>query len=53
MGLFESVRREYIYISCIARTLLRIRWLKPDATRTIVDIVEEQAARTPGAVAIL
>ncbi len=53
MGLFENVRREYIYISCIARTLLRIRWLKPGATRTIVDIVEEQGARTPGAVAIL
>ncbi|MDE1987704.1 MAG: long-chain-acyl-CoA synthetase [Alphaproteobacteria bacterium] len=53
MKLFESFKREYIYIRCLARTMYRMRRVKPDATRTIVDIVEEHAARRPANIAIL
>ena len=52
MGLFASIRREYCYISCIGRTMFRLRRIKPDGTRILVDIVEEHAARTPTAAAI-
>jgi fatty-acyl-CoA synthase len=50
--LFESLKREYIYIRCLGRTLVRMRAVGPDSTRTIVDIVEEFAARRPANVAI-
>ena len=53
MELLESFRREYTYISCIGRTFWRLRRIKPDGARTLVDIVEEHAARTPAAIAIL
>src|ERR1700761_8725269 len=52
MSLWGAVRREYIYISTVLRTLLMLQRLKPDAKRTIVDVVEEWAAKTPGAPAI-
>jgi fatty-acyl-CoA synthase len=53
MGLTDAIRREYIYISSIARTLWLLRLVKPHSTRTIVDIVEAQAQKRPGNAAIL
>jgi fatty-acyl-CoA synthase len=53
MRLFESLAREYIYISTVARTFWRLRRIKRDGTRTIVDIVEEFAERAPDRPAIL
>ncbi len=47
-----GLRREYIYLTCIARTLWLLRLVKPNATRSIVDIVERQARRRPGNAAI-
>ncbi len=52
MTLIAAIRREYIYITSIARTVWMLRLLKPDATRTVVDIVEEWAKKTPQAPAI-
>jgi fatty-acyl-CoA synthase len=52
MNPVAAIRREYIYLSAILRTLLMLSRLKPDASRTIVDIVEEWARKTPGAPAI-
>lgn len=52
MGLTDAIRREYVYISTIARTLWLLRLVKPHSTRTIVDIVEAQAKKRPSAVAI-
>ena len=51
-GLFAAIRREYIYLTSIARTLWLLRLVKPDATRSIVDIVESQARQRPGNIAI-
>ncbi len=48
-----AIRREYIYLTSIARTLWLLRLVKPNATRSIVDIVERQARRRPGNIAIL
>ena len=48
-----GLRREYIYLTSIARTLWLLRLVKPNATRSIVDIVERQARRRPGNSAIL
>ncbi|MBU6297079.1 MAG: long-chain-acyl-CoA synthetase [Alphaproteobacteria bacterium] len=53
MKLFESLKREYTYIRCVTRTMYRMRRVKPDATRIIVDIIEEHAARRPANIAIL
>ena len=49
MNLFAAIRREYIYITTIARTLWKLRTIKPGATtaRTIVDVVEEFGRKTP------
>ena len=52
MSLAGAIRREYIYISSIARTLWLLRLVKPHATRSIVDIVEAQARKRPGNIAI-
>ncbi len=52
MSLASAIRREYIYISTILRTLWLLRQVKPASTRTIVDIVEAQAKRRPGSTAI-
>jgi fatty-acyl-CoA synthase len=51
MGLFDAVRRESIYVSAIARTLIGLRGTTPDSPHTIVDIVEAQARATPDAIA--
>jgi fatty-acyl-CoA synthase len=53
LGLSSAVRREYIYLTTIARTLWLLRLVKPHATRSIVDIVEGQAKRRPRNIAIL
>jgi fatty-acyl-CoA synthase len=47
-----AIRREYIYLTSIARTLWLLRLVKPNATSSIVDIVERQARRRPGNIAI-
>jgi fatty-acyl-CoA synthase len=52
MSLIAAIRREYIYSTSILRTLWLLRRIKPDSTRTIVDIVEGFARRTPHAPAI-
>jgi fatty-acyl-CoA synthase len=52
MNLFGAIRREYIYFTTVARTLWLLRRLKPGVRRTIVDIVEEWARKTPDAPAI-
>src|ERR1700733_14124847 len=52
MSLAGAIRRETIYITSIARTLWMLRRLKPASHRTIVDIVEAQARRRPGNIAI-
>jgi fatty-acyl-CoA synthase len=52
MSLFAAIRREAVYLSHIARTLLLLARIKPDSTRTIVDIVEAQARATPQAPAV-
>ena len=52
MRMLESLKREYIYISCVGRTLWRLRPVGPDSSRTIVDIVEEFAAKKPANVAV-
>ncbi len=52
MGITSAIKREYIYASSIARTLWLLRPVKPHSTRSIVDIVEDQARRRPGNIAI-
>ena len=47
-----AIRREYIYLTSIARTLWLLRLVKPNATSSIVDIVERQARKRPGNIAI-
>ncbi len=53
MGIAAAIRREYIYLSSILRTLWLLRLVKPGATRLICDIVAAQARKTPEAPAIL
>jgi fatty-acyl-CoA synthase len=48
-----ALRREYVYLSHIVRTLWMLRRLKPHSTRTIVDVVEAQARRRPANVALI
>jgi fatty-acyl-CoA synthase len=52
LGLSAAIRREYIYLTTIARTLWLLNRVKPDATRSIVDIVESQAEKRPRNIAI-
>jgi fatty-acyl-CoA synthase len=47
MGLFAAVRREYLYIRHAGKTLWMMRLVKPDSTRTIVDVVERRVAARP------
>lgn len=51
MGLIDTIRRESVFISAISRTLRGLRGTTPDSTRTIVDIVEAQTAKTPDVIA--
>jgi fatty-acyl-CoA synthase len=53
LSLASAIRREYVYLTSIARTLWLLRLVKPHATRSIVDIVEAQARRRPRNTAIL
>jgi fatty-acyl-CoA synthase len=53
LSLTGAIRREYVYLTSIARTLWLLRLVKPNATRSIVDIVEAQARRRPRNIAIL
>jgi len=53
LSLIGAIRREYIFLSSIARTLWLLRRVKPNATRSIVDIVEDQARRRPANTAIV
>jgi len=53
MGLAAAIRREYIYISSILRTLWLLRAVKPTSTSTIASIVAAQVKKTPDAPAIL
>jgi fatty-acyl-CoA synthase len=52
MSLVAAIRREAIYLSHVVPTLLRLSRIKPDSSRTIVDVVEDQARATPQAPAI-
>ncbi|MDB5740095.1 MAG: long-chain-acyl-CoA synthetase [Alphaproteobacteria bacterium] len=52
MRFTDAIRREYIFASSIARTLWLLRPVKPQATRSIVDIVEGQARCRPKNIAI-
>jgi fatty-acyl-CoA synthase len=53
LSLRRAIRREYVYLTTIARTLWLLRLVKPNATRSIVDIVEAQAKKRPRNPAIL
>jgi fatty-acyl-CoA synthase len=53
MHLIATIRREYIYISSIARTLWLLRLVKPSSSRIIVDIVAAQAKRRPDNIALI
>src|ERR1700748_2747082 len=48
MELFAAIRREFLYIWHAGWTLWILRLVRPDSTRTIVDIVEDRVARSPG-----
>jgi fatty-acyl-CoA synthase len=52
MSLTGAIRREAVYIGTIVRTLWLLRLVKPNATRSIVDIVEAQARKRPGNTAL-
>jgi fatty-acyl-CoA synthase len=52
LGLISAIKREAIYLGSIARTLWLLRRVKPHSTRSIVDIVEDQAKARPGNIAI-
>ena len=52
MSLTAAIRREYVYLSAILRTLWLLREVTPNSSRTIVDIVEGFARRTPQAPAV-
>ena len=52
MGLTRAIKRETIYLASIARTLWLLRLVKRNATRSIVDIVEQQARKRPASAAI-
>jgi len=52
LDLTRAIKREYIYLTSIARTLWLLRLVKPNSTRSIVDIVEAQARKRPDNIAI-
>jgi fatty-acyl-CoA synthase len=53
MGLIAAIRREYNYLSHVVPTLWMLRLVKPDSSRTIVDVVEAQARARPGNIALI
>ncbi len=52
MTLIAAIRREYTYLTSIGRTVWMLRLVTPSARRTIVDIVEGWARKTPNAPAL-
>jgi fatty-acyl-CoA synthase len=52
MNVIAAIRREYTYISSVGRTIWMLRLVKPNTTRTIVDIVEDWVRKTPDAPAL-
>ena len=52
MTLIAAIRREYTYLTSIGRTVWMLRLVTPGARRTIVDIVEGWARKTPDAPAV-
>jgi fatty-acyl-CoA synthase len=53
MAAIQSLRRNAVYLSAVARTLMLTRRVTPDANLTIVDWVEGWAKTSPDAPAIL
>jgi fatty-acyl-CoA synthase len=53
MGLPDAIRREFIYISAVARTLKLTRNVKPDANFTAADWIERWARERPSSPAVL
>jgi fatty-acyl-CoA synthase len=53
MSMFPSLRRNAIFVSAIARTLMLTRRVGPDANLTIADWIERWAKTQPDAPAIL
>lgn len=53
MAVFRSLRRNWMFVAAIVRTLLLTRRVEADKSLTIVDWVEGWATRTPDAPAIL
>ncbi len=53
MSIFAAIKREYIYITTVARTFYGMRHLKSTSPRTIAAIVAEHAARKPDNLAII
>ena len=52
MNPIAAIRREIIYIASIVRTVWMLRLITPNATHTIVDIVERWVRKTPDAPAL-
>src|ERR1700749_1682260 len=46
-SILAAIRREYLYIRHAGQTLLMLRRGPPPSPRTIVDIVEERAQKSP------
>src|SRR5256885_16478477 len=53
MGISEAISRELTYATCIARTLLLTRRVKPDARLSITEWAERWASERPNAPAVL
>ena len=53
MSVFRSLRRNAVFISAVARTLMLTRRVKPDANLTIADWIERWARTQPDAPAML
>lgn len=53
MTVAAAIRREYVFLSHILRTLWMLRHVRATSSCTIVDIVEEQARRRPHAPALI
>ncbi|MDE2465416.1 MAG: long-chain-acyl-CoA synthetase [Alphaproteobacteria bacterium] len=53
MSLAEALAREYRHVGALGRTFYRMRKVRPDASYTISDIIEDFARRQPERPAIL
>ena len=52
MGLPDTIRRDFIYIAAVARTLKLTRNVKPDAKFTVADWIERWARERPASPAV-